>query len=83
MHERWIADRMRAIEVSGIRKIFDLAAKLEDPVNLSIGQPDFPIPAPIKQAANTPQICEISVMPRMNRSMRRPLAGATIGGPTR
>src|SRR5262245_60183011 len=51
MQERWIADRMRAIEVSGIRKVFDLAAKLENPVNLSIGQPDFPVPEPIKQAA--------------------------------
>jgi aspartate/methionine/tyrosine aminotransferase len=51
MHEHWIADRMRGIEVSGIRKVFDLAAKLKDPVNLSIGQPNFPVPAPIKQAA--------------------------------
>ncbi len=51
MHERWIADRMRHIEVSGIRKVFELAAQLKDPVNLSIGQPDFPVPAPIKAAA--------------------------------
>src|ERR1700676_329993 len=51
MHERWIAERMRSIEVSGIRKIFDLAVNLKDPVNLSIGQPDFPVPAPIKAAA--------------------------------
>jgi aspartate aminotransferase/aminotransferase len=53
MHEQWIADRMRGIEVSGIRKVFDLAAKLKDPVNLSIGQPDFPVPEPIKQAAKS------------------------------
>ncbi len=51
MHEHWIADRMRGIEVSGIRKVFDLAAQLQDPVNLSIGQPDFPVPEPIKKAA--------------------------------
>ncbi len=51
MHEHWIAERMRSIEVSGIRKVFDLAAKLKDPVNLSIGQPHFPVPEPIKQAA--------------------------------
>jgi aspartate/methionine/tyrosine aminotransferase len=51
MHERWIAERMRSIEVSGIRKVFDLASQLKDPVNLSIGQPDFPVPAPIKEAA--------------------------------
>lgn len=52
MQERWIADRMRSIEVSGIRKVFDLAANLKDPVNLSIGQPHFPVPAPIKEAAH-------------------------------
>jgi aspartate aminotransferase/aminotransferase len=51
MHERWIADRMKEIEVSGIRKIFDLAVHLKDPVNLSIGQPHFPVPTPIKEAA--------------------------------
>ncbi len=51
MHEHWIADKMRHIEVSGIRKVFDLAAKLKDPVNLSIGQPHFPVPEAIKQAA--------------------------------
>lgn len=51
MHEHWIADRMKEIEVSGIRRVFDLAAHLKDPVNLSIGQPHFPVPAPIKDAA--------------------------------
>ena len=51
MHEHWIADQMRRIEVSGIRKVFDLAAHLKDPVNLSIGQPHFPVPEPIKAAA--------------------------------
>ena len=29
--------------------MFDLAAKLKDPINLSIGQPDFDVPDPIKQ----------------------------------
>src|SRR5438552_749232 len=51
MHEHWIAERMKLIEVSGIRKVFDLAAHLKDPVNLSIGQPHFPVPTPIKEAA--------------------------------
>jgi aspartate aminotransferase/aminotransferase len=51
MHDHWIAERMASIEVSGIRKVFDLGASLTDPVNLSIGQPDFPVPAPIKDAA--------------------------------
>ena len=48
---RWIADRAKAVEVSGIRKVFDLARSLKDPVNLSIGQPHFDVPEPIKAAA--------------------------------
>jgi aspartate aminotransferase/aminotransferase len=49
--DRWIADRMRHVEASGIRKVFELARTLRDPVNLSIGQPDFDMPAPAKVAA--------------------------------
>ncbi len=52
MHDHWIADRMRHIESSGIRKVFELARSLRDPVNLSIGQPDFDVPEPIKAAAH-------------------------------
>ncbi len=51
MHDKWIAERTRAVEVSGIRKVFELGASLKDPVNLSIGQPHFDVPAPIKAAA--------------------------------
>lgn len=46
-----IADRMRKIDASGIRKVFDLAANMDDPINLSIGQPDFDVPAPVKDKA--------------------------------
>lgn len=49
---RWIADRMHAIEASGIRRIFELARSIPDPVNLSIGQPDFDVPEPVKAAAH-------------------------------
>src|SRR5690348_18210912 len=48
---RLISDRSRTIDASGIRRVFDLAAKLKDPINLSIGQPDFDVPVGIKQAA--------------------------------
>ncbi|MEM6329651.1 MAG: aminotransferase class I/II-fold pyridoxal phosphate-dependent enzyme [Planctomycetota bacterium] len=47
----WLADRTAHFDSSGIRKVFDLAAKLENPINLSIGQPDFPAPDAVKQAA--------------------------------
>jgi len=49
--DRWIADRMRLVEASGIRKVFELTKSLHDPVNLSIGQPHFDVPEPIKAAA--------------------------------
>src|SRR5262245_43482833 len=51
MSERWIAKRMSAIEMSGIRKVFELGRSLKDPINLSIGQPDFDVPDPVKAAA--------------------------------
>jgi aspartate/methionine/tyrosine aminotransferase len=51
MPDHWIADRMSRIEASGIRKIFELGRGLKDPVNLSIGQPHFDVPEPIKRAA--------------------------------
>ncbi len=49
--ERFLSARSRSVDSSGIRKVFDLGAKLTDPINLSIGQPDFPVPEPIRQAA--------------------------------
>jgi aminotransferase len=45
-----ISDRARTVDTSGIRRVFELGAKLKNPINLSIGQPDFPVPAAIKQA---------------------------------
>jgi aspartate/methionine/tyrosine aminotransferase len=45
-----ISERAKSIDVSGIRRAFELGAKLKNPINLSIGQPDFPVPEPIKRA---------------------------------
>ncbi len=47
----WIAERTRYFDSSGIRKVFDLAHAMTDPINLSIGQPDFAVPEPIQEAA--------------------------------
>jgi aspartate aminotransferase/aminotransferase len=49
--DAWLADRTKLIELSGIRKVFELGKSLRDPVNLSIGQPHFDVPEPIKAAA--------------------------------
>ena len=51
MSHPWIAQRMRHFDSSGIRKVFDLAASMTDPINLSIGQPDFDMPPAVQQAA--------------------------------
>lgn len=47
----YLADRTHLIDASGIRRVFALAAELKDPINFSIGQPDFDVPEPIKEAA--------------------------------
>ncbi|MHC4622686.1 MAG: pyridoxal phosphate-dependent aminotransferase [Planctomycetota bacterium] len=46
-----MADRTSRIEASGIRRAFALAATVKDPINFSIGQPDFDVPEPLKEEA--------------------------------
>lgn len=46
-----LSARVGRVDSSGIRKIFDLARSLKDPINLSIGQPDFKVDARVKDAA--------------------------------
>src|SRR5436305_11586804 len=47
----FISQRALGVDASGIRKVFDLAAKMKDPINLSIGLPDFDVPDAVKNAA--------------------------------
>jgi len=49
--ERLLSDRVRGIEHSGIRRVWELAAERPNAVNLSIGQPDFPVPDAVKTPA--------------------------------
>ena len=51
MNDAWIADRMRHIDASGIRKAFEMSKSMKDPINLSIGLPDFDVADPVKAAA--------------------------------
>ena len=51
MNDAWIAERMKHIDASGIRKAFEMAKSMKDPINLSIGLPDFDVPDPVKEAA--------------------------------
>lgn len=46
-----LADRMNLLDSSGIRKVFNLAKQIKDPINLSIGLPDFDMPDLLKETA--------------------------------
>ncbi len=49
--DKLLADRTRKVEFSGIRKFFELAGRIKDPCDLSIGMPDYDVPEPVKEAA--------------------------------
>src|SRR5271156_2814590 len=42
---------MKHIDASGIRKAFDMSKAMKNPINLSIGLPDFDVPENVKAAA--------------------------------
>lgn len=46
-----LSKRALNIEASEIRKAFDLARSLKNPIDLSIGQPDFEVPESVKDVA--------------------------------
>lgn len=48
---RLISRRAQSINGSGIRRVFEIGAGIADKVDFSIGQPDFPVPEPIRAAA--------------------------------
>lgn len=49
--ERFINSNVKEIQISGIRKFAQQIEKYENVIALTIGQPDFPTPEPIKEAA--------------------------------
>ncbi len=48
---RILSVRSSTVQESQIRKVFEGARDIVNPINLSIGQPDFPVPDSVKQAA--------------------------------
>jgi aminotransferase len=48
--EHLIRSRVKNIEISGIRKFFNMVADHPDLISLTIGQPDFPTPEHVKEA---------------------------------
>jgi aminotransferase len=49
-----IAQRVRAIPASGIRRYFDLVSTIPDVISLGVGEPDFPTPEHVSAAAGAP-----------------------------
>ncbi len=45
-----ISSRIRSMPPSGIREFFDIAEKMNDVISLSVGEPDFLTPEPIREA---------------------------------
>jgi aminotransferase len=48
--ERLLAERVRIVPPSGIRKFFDILASMDDVISLGIGEPDFDTPRSIIEA---------------------------------
>ncbi|SET94348.1 aminotransferase class I/II-fold pyridoxal phosphate-dependent enzyme [Paenibacillus sp. NFR01] len=48
--ELLVAPRVREIPPSGIRTFFDLAAANNEVISLGVGEPDFPLPASVREA---------------------------------
>ncbi len=77
------ADRLDRIQASGIREIFDRSAKLDDPINLSIGQPSFDVPEDVKQEAKRAidrgenQYTGTRGLPRLRKRIREDVEGRT------
>ncbi|WP_404470185.1 aminotransferase A [Sutcliffiella horikoshii] len=65
--EHLINSNVRDIEISGIRKFFNLVAKYDDVLSLTIGQPDFPTPTHVKEAGKAAI--------EMNKTVYTPNAG--------
>src|SRR5829696_7758248 len=48
--ERALAQRVRAVPPSGIRRFFDILATMDDVISLGVGEPDFDTPRVIVEA---------------------------------
>jgi aminotransferase len=49
--EHLLNPKVKKIEISGIRKFFNMVSDAKDMISLTIGQPDFPTPLHVKDAA--------------------------------
>jgi len=45
-----LSNSVKSVAPSGIRKFFDIAAKMQDVISLGVGEPDFVTPWPIRES---------------------------------
>ena len=45
-----LSTAVKSVAPSGIRKFFDIAAKMQDVISLGVGEPDFVTPWPIRES---------------------------------
>lgn len=50
-YSKLLSDKVQVIKPSGIRKFFDMLGEMKDVIGLTVGQPDFPTPYHISNAA--------------------------------
>ena len=50
-YSKLLSDKVQVIKPSGIRKFFDMLSGMKDVISLTVGQPDFPTPYHISNAA--------------------------------
>ena len=50
-YSKLLSDKVQVIKPSGIRKFFDMLSEMKDVIGLTVGQPDFPTPYHISNAA--------------------------------
>lgn len=78
-----LARRMDKIEVSGIRRIFDLVQGMKDAVDLSLGQPHFEVPDEVKGAAiraiegGFNRYTQTQGIPELNAALRKKIVAST------
>src|SRR5581483_1149509 len=48
--EHLINNRVKNLEISGIRRFSNLVSEIDNLISFTIGQPDFPTPSHVKQA---------------------------------
>ncbi|MBP5786663.1 MAG: hypothetical protein J6Y19_02445 [Kiritimatiellae bacterium] len=51
MGKSWVAERVKSLPFSGIRKFFDIVATRKDVISLGVGEPDFNTPWGVREAA--------------------------------